>query len=285
MRATTRSEFNRLSARGLPRGLLLAAFVMTMALAGFLRAAAPAVPLDAAITSAFAGHKLTWICLAIAAWHLLQSQRNRLRTAELLAIVPAAALIMSSWQSWPWLGLAMSLSLLIFAADKTDSSARVGLSIALAVSLHQGLVPMLAQLAGDDLLALDAQIAALLAGLFVSDLSLQGTTLGSASGHSVVLVWGCSSLSQIGEAMLFCWSLCSLSPHANAQPRKVLVCVTLVMALTISLNTLRLALLASSPSLFDVIHDGSGATAFRLLTLGTVLMVALGYHRSCLSAR
>jgi hypothetical protein len=234
------------------------------------------------ISAAFLQHKVAWMCLGIAAWHLIHAKRVLLRTSEILAMAPAVTLAVMSWESWPWFGLALSLAFLLRIAGKSDASIVAGLLIGIALAMHQALVPLIAQLAGDGVLAIDARIAGALAGLAVADLSISGTVLQSDNGHSVILVWGCSSLSQIGEVMLFCASLCSLAPR-HGRPHRVVLAGSIAFAAAgaVLLNTLRLALIVTSPEVFAYIHDGSGATFFRLAALGVSVVAAGGYHWSC----
>ena len=200
-------------------------------------------------------------------------------------MVPAWLLAAVGWGSWPWLGLALSLAWLRHLTPRHNVSARMGLSIGLAVAIHEALVPVLAMAAGDAVLGLDAQVAKALAGLFVDGITLDATTLSAASGHSVVLVWGCRSFSQIGNAMLFCCALCSLT--AGGQPLQVKTLSVYLAAtamLAVGLNTLRLAVMASSAELFHTVHDGFGATLFRLALLSLAALAAYGYQRQCRSA-
>ena len=264
------------------RGLVINLVWLSMALAAFFKGTLTADGTLPALSAALTQHKVSWVCLLIAAWHVLTGTRGTITRADCMALAPAWILALSGWGSWPWLGLAVSLFAIRQLTPEMDGQARTGLSMGIAVAMHEACVPILAMLAGDTVLQLDALVAGLLAGIFVQGITLDATTLHGTNGHSVVLVWGCSSFSQIGNVVLFCWALCSLAGIRYViRTRTLALCLMTTALMAVVFNTIRLSLMASDASLFQFIHDGPGATLFRLTLLSLATLIAYGYHRQC----
>jgi exosortase/archaeosortase family protein len=89
-----------------------------------------------------------------------------------------------------------------------------------------------------------------------------------------MLVWGCSSLSYVGDMMLLCWAL-SLFLVGNSEPgRGLWRWLALVAVITVALNSVRLALMATDLQIYAFLHEGLGATAFRITILTGAACVA-----------
>jgi hypothetical protein len=157
------------------------------------------------------------------------------------------------------------------ASNAGWGTARTGILIALAASVHVVVLDLLGQLGGDAVLSAEAGIAGFLASWLWPDVQVQGTALQLPGGHMLVLVWGCSALSNLGDAMLLFWALASVSV-AGPIPRQLMGrfvgCAILLAGMTIALNTLRLVLMACEPGLYAYLHSGQGAVFFRLAILG-----------------
>ena len=95
-------------------------------------------------------------------WHLLRNHSPALRGGHLAAAVPALLLAGSSAGIWPWVGLTVSLSLLM-AVSPAWGAARVGILIAMVAALHNIAVDVIGELGGDILLGIEAGIAGFLA--------------------------------------------------------------------------------------------------------------------------
>ena len=259
----------------LTRERFVVAVIAVAALAGSVHDVSAAAGGAQAVAAAFAAHKLRWLCLGIACWHVLRDGAAVLRARDVVVAAPALALAGTSGGAWPWIGLAMSL------AAWLHDPARGARRTALALATHEIAVDFLGELAGDALLDVDARIAALLAPWMLPALAVSGTALHAADGHTVILVWGCSSLSNLGEALLLCWALTSLHPGAGLPGgrARLACCLALLAVLTVALNATRLTLMASSPQAYAYIHDEGGAVLFRIALLGlTVIMSGICIH-------
>ena len=89
-----------------------------------------------------------------------------------------------------------------------------------------------------------------------------------------MLVWGCSSLSCVGDMMLLCWALCLLLAGKSAPGPGLSKWLALVAAITVMLNSMRLALMAIHPQVYAFLHEGPGATAFRIIILSGAVSIA-----------
>ena len=131
---------------------------------------------------------------------------------------------------------------------------------------------------GDAVLSVEAGIAGFLASWMWPDVQVHGTALQLPGGHMLVLVWGCSALSNLGDAMLLFWALASVAVSGPI-PRQLMVrfigCAITLAGITIALNTLRLVLMACEPGLYAYLHSGQGAVFFRLAILGVTAAMSM----------
>lgn len=258
------------------RNTFTAGLIVISACAALARAVPGVVDTTTALAHCFLDNKVLWVCLGIAVWHLLRNHSLALRGGHLAAAVPALLLAGSSGGIWPWVGLTVSLSLLM-AVSPAWGAARVGILIAMVAALHNIAVDVIGELSGDILLGIEAGIAGFLAAWVLPGLEVEGNALQMPGGHMVVLVWGCSSLSNLGDALLLFWALVSVrmsGPTPRVFIGRFVGCVLLLTCLTIALNALRLTLMAGDPSTFAYLHGSEGGAWFRLVTLGATALIS-----------
>ena len=126
----------------------------------------------------------------------------------------------------------------------------------------------------ESLLSVDAVIAGSLARLVLPEVLVTGALLQVPGGQSVMLVWGCSSLSYVGDMMLLCWAVSLLLAGADESVRGLWRPLVSVAVITVALNSLRLAVMAAEPQIYVFLHEGLGATAFRITILAGAVGVA-----------
>jgi len=212
-------------------------------------------------------NKVLWLCLGVGLWQLLQAPSPELGAPGLFTAFPALLLSAVGSGIWPWLGL---IPVLLLALWSAEGGARTGLLIFLLAATHEIAVSCLGALTGDALLGIDAHIAGSLASWFMPDISVEGTALQRDGGHMLVLVWGCSSLSNLGDALLLFCALVSLygtGRLAGISRGRFLGFMLLVAAATVALNATRLGLMAGSADAYAYLHGSSGAAWFRVATL------------------
>jgi hypothetical protein len=255
----------------MPPVLTQNAFLALVVLLAAAAATARSVPgADAAAEALLFGlldNKVLWLCLGVGLWHLLRSPSAALGNLDLIAAFPALLLSTIGGDVWPWMGL---IPVLLLAWSTGQKGARTGLLIILFAATHEIVVSILGALCGDLLLGLDAYIAGTVASWFLPGITVEGNALQQEGGHMLVLVWGCSSLSNLGDALLLFCALVSLYGSGTAPGNirgRFLWCMLMVAAATIAFNATRLALMAGSMDAYAYLHDGSGAAWFRIATL------------------
>jgi len=234
------------------------------------------LPAGAAPLEAITLNKVLCLCLGIAAFHCWRECSTSISTRDLVIAAPALGAAVLTVGVWPWVGLALSLSLWLRGAGP---AARSGLLLALAVAVHEVSVGVVGELAGDALLKLDAHVAAALALLLMPALTSTGTALHGETGHTLILVWGCSSLANLGQTLLLCWALISLHEDVRGSytDARRLLWVGLLGVLTVAANAIRLTLMASSVEAYAYIHDGAGGSIYRVTLIGLAFSVCLLY--------
>ncbi|MEP0201330.1 MAG: hypothetical protein ABJ084_10830 [Halioglobus sp.] len=261
----------------LSRNIFTASLIAIAGCAALARAVPDATSASAALIHGFTNNKVLWICLAVAVWHLQRKPSPALQAQHLAAGIPALVLAAISGGIWPWIGLSVSLLLLLVFAPGYRGAARTGLLIALIAAIHEITIDSLSDLGGDTLLGIDAQIAGSLAQWVLPNLVVEGTALQHLDGHMLVLVWGCSSLSNLGDTLLLFLALVSL--HASGEVSRqskgwIILCSLALTCLIVGLNALRLALMASNAELYAYLHDGDGAAWYRISILGVTALMS-----------
>lgn len=118
---------------------------------------------------------------------------------------------------------------------------------------------------GPMLLALDARMAAHLAGVYV-----EGNVVALSDGSgSLYVALGCSSVHNMSLAILLFVALVQMMA-LRCTPALILTAAGAALAMAV-VNVMRLAAMARFPQYFDLIHTGWGGTAF-----GVVSFVAAG---------
>jgi hypothetical protein len=266
----------------LSRNDFTALVIVISACAASARAVPGAAEATVALIRGVAENKVLFVCLGIALWHLLREDSPPLSAGHLLAAVPALFLSASAAGVWPWIGLTSTLVLLT-AVTPSWGTARSGVLIALVAALHNIVVDVLGNLGGDAVLGLEAKFAGWLLSWILPDVEVEGTALQLPGAHMVILVWGCSSLSNLGDILLLFWALVSvrLSGGSPLLVRDRVVGLAILLgAITIALNTLRLTLIASDPEVYAHLHGGGGSAWFRFAALGlTAFMSTMAVSR------
>ncbi len=256
-------------------------FVVTLVVVSAWSASARAVPgvmdTTAALVSGVVDNKVLWVCLGIAVWHLLRQHSPAVGGSHLLAAFPALCLSAAAGGIWPWIGLSLSLLLFLSTTPGFGGAARTGVLLALVAALHAIAIDLLGELGGDAVLGMEARIAGLMASGFLPDLEVQGNALQVPGGPMVVLVWGCSSFSNLGDSLLLFCALVSLRPAGSPVQGwrgRFAVCLVLLACIAIALNLLRLTLMSRDPGTYAYLHGSEGAVWFRLATLGATALMS-----------
>ena len=266
----------------LPRSILslnvfTASLVVVASCAALARAVPDATGATTALIHGFMDNKVLWFCLAVAIWHMQRKLSPVLQAQHLVAAIPTLLLAATAGGIWPWIGLSSSLLMLMIMTPGYGGAARTGVLIALMAGMHEIAIDILSDLGGDTLLGIDAQIAGSLAQWFLPNLVVQGNALQHLDGHMLVLVWGCSSLSNLGDTLLLFWALVSLyaCDDESKRPRGwIILCTAALACFIVALNALRLALMAGDAEIYTYLHDGTGAAWFRLAALGVTALMS-----------
>jgi exosortase/archaeosortase family protein len=219
---------------------------------------------------ALVNFKVMWICALIAVWQIWGASSQNLRSGDVIYGGIFVALAAVTAGLWPW--IILSTFAVVFLCRTSRTTDRQALYLLIAIGIHEIFVTLCGEVFADSLLGLDALIAGSLTRLLLPEVLVTGAMLQVPGGHSVMLVWGCSSLSYVGDMMLLCWAL-SLLLVGNGEPvRGLWRRLALTAVITVTLNTVRLALMATDPQIYMFFHEGLGATAFRI----TILTGAVG---------
>lgn len=252
------------------RNLYVGAVALTIMFAALFSTSLPGRDLYSAGLHALVNFKVMWICALIAVWQIWGASSQNLRSGDVIYGGIFVALAAVTAGLWPW--IILSTFAVVFLCRTSRTTDRQALYLLIAIGIHEIFVTLCGEVFADSLLGLDALIAGSLTRLLLPEVLVTGAMLQVPGGHSVMLVWGCSSLSYVGDMMLLCWAL-SLLLVGNGEPvRGLWRRLALTAVITVTLNTVRLALMATDPQIYMFFHEGLGATAFRI----TILTGAVG---------
>ena len=252
------------------RNLYVGAVALTIMFAALFSTSLPGRDLYSAGLHALVNFKVMWICALIAVWQIWGASSQNLRSGDVIYGGIFVALAAVTAGLWPW--IILSTFAVVFLCRTSRTTDRQALYLLIAIGIHEIFVTLCGEVFADSLLGLDALIAGSLTRLLLPEVLVTGAMLQVPGGHSVMLVWGCSSLSYVGDMMLLCWAL-SLLLVGNGEPARGLWRrLALTAVITVTLNTVRLALMATDPQIYMFFHEGLGATAFRI----TILTGAVG---------
>ncbi|QNO25848.1 hypothetical protein EEB18_013745 [Sphingopyxis sp. OPL5] len=162
---------------------------------------------------------------------------------------------------------------LALRSEPASGARRIGL-VALALSAHLLWGPLILKLLGSELLAFDAQIAALFAGG-----NADGNIFGQAGSQAFTVGQNCSSLTNLSLAGVLAVTLAQL--FELRFDRRLVIATLIAMLGTIVVNGIRLATIARHPNLYDYLHGGAGMMLFgwaSLLVTAAIVGTAVARH-------
>jgi hypothetical protein len=98
--------------------------------------------------------------------------------------------------------------------------------------------------------------------------------ISTGGDHSIMIEEGCSAFQNVSLASLIWISLVKLDT-LTMRPAHLWICAAMAVA-TVALNTVRLALMAQSESMYEFWHGGGGVPIVSFTILATILLICLG---------
>ena len=217
------------------KNLYIAAMAATLIFTALYSSVIASREFPVAVFHVFSDFKVLWIFTLLALWQVASDSNQMLRWGDVFWGSVIAILATLASGLWPW--LLLSAFALKYLKSEKHQQTRQALYLLLAIGLHEAGVRVCGDVFGDTLLGFDAGIAAFLTSWSLPGIRAAGTTLQAIDGHVVVLVWGCSSLSRIGEMMLLCWALALFLTQSSGLRPGFWVWPALVALMTVLLNT------------------------------------------------
>ncbi len=197
-----------------------------------------------------------------------------------LAMVAASALLIAPFAMAAWLALAAAAHL---GARSTQSArAEAGYAILFVCALRPPLGALFLGPLAAAPLAFDAAAAGLIGGALGSAVSIEGNLL-SRNGHSVLILTGCTSYANIGDALVLWFAV---TRPLGALPLKPFLFIAGFLCVGVMLiNLMRLAAMTLSPEAFSYFHDAEGAdlvtAAYGFVTAIAVFAASRSLREKC----
>lgn len=174
-------------------------------------------------------------------------------------------LIPSATISWLFLGLfGAALSRDLSITQKQRNAA----IILMAAGFREPIMTFLLQMFNAQILTLDALLTAQLLAVFHDNVTAQGNLLLAGEQVRLVVLTSCSSLANLSFAMLF-WFAANRT-FANQLNKDMLFSGLAILVAMVTLNVIRLTMMASSSEQYAIIHDTLGKAAFAVIMVGMV---------------
>ncbi len=225
-----------------------------------------------ALVSGFEISVVIWLSLSLVAAHFLTAKPREIRRRDhavfwcclLLLLVPSATV--------SWLGLAI-LATITLLERKNSQRVRAGGVILLATAIREPLTNICLALFAKSILEFDANMVVYILSLFTEGFRTTGNIIEGSKSHSLIVLSGCASISNLSLALL-AWTSLTLTLQGNFDRRSICCGVSLLLVIP-SLNYLRLATMAFDQDHYNYFHSGMGLTVFDMALSTTVLVIVL----------
>jgi hypothetical protein len=218
--------------------------------------------------------------LAIALW---RANRSRPPAKGWNAAMPlwAGAAALAAFAVWmavaPSLILeiaaVLGLSAYLFLRDPKDRSSRAAAAVILAVGTQSLFAPLIYNALSPMLLPIDAALGGAVVGWLVPGATVDGTIIATPSGHSIIVLAGCSTAHNLSLAIL-CWVAVTMATRPWWTPKDLVVGAVSVIV-QVACNFARLVLVAMSAPLYEFWHAGAGGHVFALCAVALAIALSL----------
>lgn len=199
--------------------------------------------------------------LGFIVWYSSEQQQAKLGD-KVFACCMAVLFVIPSYQiSW---AIMLSMCLWLFIKTANNTRAKTGLLIMAAAAAQPMLVTYLLKWFAGPVLSLDAALVAFLLQLITGSGSHVGNIVYGPSDHQLLILRGCSSLSNIGSTWL-AWYALSRFNEVRLSYRDGLVIIVLTAAI-LALNLLRLVSMAIDISWHQWWHSPEGEQWYQLIS-------------------
>ena len=221
----------------------------------------------------FGINPVVWMAVAIGTWRVYEDGRGRATPMD-VAIAGACCLgLLVPVASVSW--MALGSACLLGAWVHRKNAASIGLVIAGVAAMRDPAARALLDVFAGPVLAFDAAASTWLLTIGGQAVDRTGNIIQGADDHSLLIMTGCSSMTNISFALL-AWTSVMLG-FTKISVRYLLAGGVLLAAATVFLNAVRLSLMTLSRDAYVIVHDGWGADVFLALsTMTTVICVSIG---------
>lgn len=232
-----------------------------------------AQPFWAALMSTFGISVVSVAAVACGIMLVLRSAGRAASRGDVVIALLVAALLLVPHRAGSWAALTV-LALFEITRSRATDGDRIAAAIFLALAASEFWARIALQSLGNVMLSWDAALVAGLLSHFVTgEIVRSGNLIELPDGTSLALIVGCDSLTNIAYGIL-CWLVIAkgMRPHWISFDVFAIVAVAVGV---VSLNTVRVALMAGDPQSYELVHGAVGADAFNLILLALSGAIAL----------
>lgn len=228
-------------------------------------------PLLVAASSGFGQSYVLWFSLLLSALLLSNTHikyRAQPRRVLLFATLISLTMVLpNATLSW----ILCSLCCVVWVKqingqnDKRDILEKSAVLILLAVSIRSPVCQLLLSLFSNEILNFDAWFSGIFLQVLTPNAVIENNLITQESGHSLLILTGCSALGNLSWAMLLWFSLTTYLHHTiTARAYLRVICVVILI---LSINGIRLSLMALDEQWYLQLHEGNGADFIEAITL------------------
>ncbi|WP_028469052.1 hypothetical protein [Neptunomonas japonica] len=256
-----------------PKRLLLPVLTLMAVINALLPAIMQSLnePLLVAASSGFGQSYVLWFSLFLSAFLLSNTQikyRAQPRGFLLYATLISTLMVLpNATLSWVLCSLCCGIWLKQICGQdgKHTILERSAVLILFAISIRSPVCQLLLSLFSNEILNFDAWFSGIFLQILTPDAIVENNLITQESGHSLLILTGCSALGNLSWAMLLWFSLTTYLHHTITT--RAYLRIVCVVVLILSINSIRLSLMALDEQWYLQLHEGDGADFIEAITL------------------
>ena len=225
-------------------------------------------PFSNAVSHGFGHNYVLWLSLILSAKVLLNTNLSHKSKVYLpyLSLLSIFLILPSATTSWLICSMACVFWFLSFreTSDKCKFE-KASILILLAISIREPVCQLLLSLFSNEILRFDAWASGSILDIIYGNTVIQNNLIHKSGGHSLLILTGCSALSNISWALLL-WMSLTLYIHSTLKTCDYWRVVGVIFTVLV-INCSRLALMALEEDYYRVLHQQGGSMLIETITL------------------
>ncbi|WP_136680291.1 archaeosortase/exosortase family protein [Neptunomonas sp. XY-337] len=222
-----------------------------------------------ALTAGLGHSFVVWICLGLAVRLSLHPTRLSMSYGAWLLTLLLSALLLIPSAIVAWL-TCIAFCALWYTQAERHRHADLAIFILAATASREPICQSFLHLFAAQILHVDAWVSGALLKLLAIPATVAGNTITQESGHSLLVLTGCSAFTNLSYALLL-WMSFTLFRH-GAITHQDMLRAAVMLVLIFATNSLRLAMMTLDPFWYETLHSEHSEEILECLSIGIALL-------------